>query len=550
MTLVAMRLRGAINGAKRAPMRSLFGLFVLALVYLAMHSLTDRALRFLTTMPDIGTIADAVVQRSLEGLMLVLMVAVAFSVLTGAIGTLYGSTDLPFLLSQPLPAWRVFGLKVAETYVSSALLPAVFTVPVVVALGLQRGAPATFYPLALLALAGLYALPVGLGALLSLVLMRIAPEGRAKGVATAASVTVAAGMVLGLRALRPEQLNAMSAEEFETLLAAFASFDIGWLPSSWASNAIWQALSGSVSAGLLVLTAAAAATLALVALVAAWAYGAGWFRSLDTLSSAPRRRRVAGREPWWQRVLGRFANGIVLKDTLVLLRDPGQWSQLLVLAALAGVYLMSTASLSVGLQQFRDAIGAMNVAFLAFLLAGVGIRLSFPLVSLEGDAVWLLRCAPLPVWRIVLAKFWGALPLMLLLGSGLGLAVAGRLDLSPALAVATPLAGVLAAFAITGLGVGLGAAFPRFASTNAAEIPVSSGGLLYMALSLCYAVLSSLLMAYPAWRTITGRGGQAFAWGSAEGLLVLAALVLVAALFTVVPLLYGSARLARWEPGA
>src|SRR5690606_39712247 len=55
-------------------------------------------------------------------------------------------------------AWRVFGLKVAETYASSALLPAAFTVPVIVALGLHRGAPLTFYPLALLALASLYAL--------------------------------------------------------------------------------------------------------------------------------------------------------------------------------------------------------------------------------------------------------------------------------------------------------------------------------------------------------------------------------------------------------
>lgn len=551
MTLLAMRLRGVYNGAAKAPLRALFGLTLLALVYAAMHSLTLRALRFLDGMPDIGTIADAVVQRSLEGLLVVLMVAVAFSVLTGAIGTLYGSTDLPFLLSLPVAAWRVFGLKVAETYASSALLPAVFTVPVIVALGIHRGAAAVFYPLALLALAGLYALPVALGALLSLVLMRLAPEGRAKGVATAASVTVAAAMVLGLRALRPEQLNAMSSEEFESLLRAFASFDVGWLPSSWASDAIWQALAGRVSAGLMVLLASAALTLALVALVAAWAYGAGWFRSLDTLASSKRKqRRVAGRQAAWQRALQRVGNGIVLKDTLVLLRDPGQWSQLLVLAALAGVYLMSTASLSVGLQQFRDAIGAMNVAFLAFLLSGVGIRLSFPLVSLEGDAFWLLRCAPLPAWRIVLAKFWGSLPLMVLLGSGLGFAVASRLDLSPALALATPLTGALAAFAITGLGVGLGAAFPRFASTNPAEIPMSSGGLLYMALSLVYAVLSSILMAYPAWRTIAGRGATAFTWGSAEGGLVLAALLVVAGLFTVVPLLYGSARLARWEAGA
>ena len=200
-----------------------------------------------------------------------------------------------------------------------------------------------------------------------------------------------------------------------------------------------------------------------------------------------------------------------------------------------------------GIQRFRDVIGAMNVAFLAFLLAGVGVRLAFPLVSLEGEAVWLLRTAPVRAWRVVFAKFLGALQPMLALGIGLGAAVAGRLELSPALAFAAPLAGGLAAFATAGLGVGLGAAFPRFDSVNPHEVAVSSGGLLYMALSLAYAALSTLLFAYPSWRALVG-GGASFSWAAPDGLLVLAGLLVLCGLFTLVPLLAGSRRLSRWEP--
>jgi len=191
----------------------------------------------------------------------------------------------------------------------------------------------------------------------------------------------------------------------------------------------------------------------------------------------------------------------------------------------------------------------MNVAFLAFLLAGVGIRMAFPLVSLEGEAIWLVKSAPVPVGQLVLAKFFGALPLLLALGVGLGLAVAGRLELSPALALAAPLAGAFAAFAVAGLGVGLGAAFPKFDSTNPAEIPLSTGGLLYMAGSMTYAGLSTLLFAYPAWRTLARGVRSGFNWSSGEGLLVLGLLLVVTAAFTVLPLWFGTARLARWEPG-
>src|SRR5690606_35265642 len=108
-----------------------------------------------------------------------------------------------------------------------------------------------------------------------------------------------------------------------------------------------------------------------------------------------------------------------VKDLRLMARDAGQWSQVLVLLALGGVYFISTASLSVGVQTFRDAIGALNVALMAFLLAGVGVRVAFPLVSLEGEGFWLVRTAPVRARQVVLAKFFGALPLLLALGVGL-----------------------------------------------------------------------------------------------------------------------------------
>lgn len=548
MTLVAMRLRGVRNALLRTPLRTSIGLALLAAVFLGVHQATVRAVRFLDGYPDIGTIADAVALRSLEGLFTVLMVGVAFSVLTGAIGTLYGSADLPLLLALPLPGWQVFGLKAAETYVSSAALPALFTLPVLVGLGMERAAPLAYYPLSFAAVLALYALPVALGALLALALVRLAPEGRAKEVATAVSVLAAAGLVLGLRALRPEQLSAMSPEQFEQMLETFARLEIGWLPSAWASDAVWRALQGQVGASGLALAALALALLGAMALLAARAYARGWLRALDAVSPGGGRKVGRRTAAWWERLLSPIGGGMVVKDIRLLARDASQWSQLLVLLALGGVYFISTASLSVGVQAFRDAIGALNVALLAFLLAGVGIRVAFPLVSLEGEGFWLVRTGPVHARQVVWAKFVGALPLLLALGVGLGVAVAGRLELSPVLAFATPLAGAAAAFAIAGLGVGLGAAFPRFDAANPTEIPMSTGGLAYMVGSLAYAALSTVLFAYPAWRALRG-GTAAFRWTSGEGLLVLALVVALALAFTVVPLAFGSARLARWEPG-
>lgn len=542
-----MRLRAALNSVRRRPGRFVFIGAFLALVYWGVFALTRRGVRFLDTFPEIGTIADAVLQRSLEGLFTVLMLGVAFSVLTTAVTTLFSSEDLPYLLGLPVPATSVFNLKVTETYLTSALLPSLFTVPVLAGLGVERGATLGYYLTSAIAVLALYALPVGLGALLALVLVRVAPAGRVKETATAASVFFAAALIFGLRALRPEQLFALSLPEFERLLADFSSIDIGWLPPAWASNAVQSSLDGRFPFAAVWLTVVAIALLALVARLAAFAYREGWIRALDThrLRLDPALRRAA----WWERpftALGR-PGAVLVKDNRLLMRDPTQWSQLLVLIALAGVYLVSTSSIQVDLQRFRDVLGAINVLFISFLLSGVGIRTAFPIVSLEGEGYWLLRTGPLRSRQIVVAKFLNALPAMLLMGVGLGVAAALLIDVSPTLVIASPLAGLSAAVAITGLGVGLGAAFPRFDSTNPAEVPLSAGGLLYMILAFGFSVAMTLLLALPSWRTLQ-RPGAPF-WTEPEGLLVLGGLALLTAVATVVPLVFGAHRLNRYEPG-
>ena len=547
MILFAMRARGIYNSVKKRPIRYLVGFGFLALVYWGILALTRRGVAFIDGYPAIGAVADAVMQRSLESLFIVLVLGVAFSVLTTAITTLYSSVDLPFLLSLPTPAVNVFHLKVTETYLSAALLPALFTVPVLVGLGLEREAPFVYYPIAVFALLSLYAIPVALGSFVALVLMRIAPAGKVKEVATALSVFFAAALIFGLRSLRPEQLAAMNPEEFEGLMRRFASLEVSWLPTSWTSQAVWAALEGGVSAGAFLLALMSLLLLLLTARLATFAYREGWIRALD--SAQPKLDPVPRKPAFWERALHRFGRrgSVIVKDNHLLIRDPTQWSQLLVLVALAGVYLVSVGSFDVEIQRFKDAIGTMNLAFLSFMLSGIGIRMAYPMVSLEAEGFWILKTSPLSSRDIVLTKFWNALPVMLLMGVGLGIATALLINVSPALALAAPLAGFCSAFVITGLGVGLGAAFPRFNASNPSEIPLSPGGLLYMSFSLLFAVTMTGLLALPAWRAFQQPGS--YFWLEPQTWVFIMLVLSLTALATALPLWFGSAKLSRFEVG-
>jgi len=529
LILFELAFRQFKNTIQRKPVQYIFISALLVLMYLGIHSATIWGLNFLDRIPNYGdnlNLVDAVIQRSLESLLMILMLSVAFSVLTTAVHTLYDSHDLPFLLSLPIKPNRVFYMKVTETYISAAMLPAFFTLPILIAIGVHREAGLLYYLVALASVLALYAIPVALGSLIALVLMRFAPAGKVKEVATGLSVIFAAGLVFGLRLL----------------------FKISWMPSSWTSEAIWAALDGRFGIGAFFLLAISVVSLWLVAQLAALAYSEGWIRSNDAIKvKLDTSMRPA---PIWEKLLMRFhkRGHLIAKDIRLMLRDPSQWSQLLVLVALAGVYLVSISSITIEgsqSQRYRDAIATMNIAFTTFLLSGVGIRMTYPSVSLEGEGFWILRTGPLSSRELILSKFWHSLPSMLILGGGLGLLATFLMKSSSTLSFVSPIAGLCAGLVITGLGVGLGAAFPKFDANNPAEIPMAAGGLLYIALSLCFAIAMTALIALPAWRTI--QNPSIFYWSQPQGIIILIVLFVVTCLATALPLLFGSYKLARYE---
>ncbi|WP_022799880.1 putative ABC transporter permease subunit [Deinococcus ficus] len=497
-SLLRLKWTALRHAAQRAPRWGfvLVGALAALLVWAEVYG-TWRALTFLGTFGDIGTNVFA---RVLEVGLITLTSGVTFSATTAAIQTLYLSDDLNFLLAQPLATRRVFGLKVFETFLNTALVPTFLTLPLILTVAAYFHAPAWAYPLMLGTVLLSFAAPVGLGALLAVLLMRVAPVGRVREVSTALGVLISAGLVYAIRALRPEVLvqRMQDPERFEELLRNFAAPTSPLLPPAWAAQALWQAAHGALSASLLPLAGLTAALLVGATLLATRAYQEGWARALD--SSRPNLDPTPKRAGWTERRLGRLGPGGMLasKDSRVTFRDPTQWSQLLVVAALAGVYLISVKAVPVPVPQFRGILGYIQLAFQGFIIAGVAVRLAFPAVSTEGRAYWLLRTAPVSPRQIVLSKFWGALPVTLILGLVMGLASARALDLGPVLLLLSALVSVSNALVITALGVGLGAAAPRFDADNPAEIGVSAGGLAFMGLSLAYSVLCLLLLARPA----------------------------------------------------
>jgi len=205
------------------------------------------------------------------------------------------------------------------------------------------------------------------------------------------------------------------------------------------------------------------------------------------------------------RPLPRLSSLLFAKDVTVFLRDASQWSQLLLLAALIGIYVYNFSVLpldddtSLG-RAMRDIAVVLNLGLAAFVSTAIAVRFVYPMVSLEGRAWWILRTAPIGLGRVWWGKFWiGFLPL-LGFSSLLIAATNGYLGVPLALTASFLLTLVPLTAAVVSMGLGFGATYPRLDTQNAAQIATGFGAIVYMVTCLGLIAVVVGLEAWPTWR--------------------------------------------------
>jgi ABC-2 type transport system permease protein len=282
----------------------------------------------------------------------------------------------------------------------------------------------------------------------------------------------------------------------------------------------------------------------------------GWSRGFSQSQEGANRRNIAGQgRRWFDRLLlvfGVTRRELLLKEMRVFARDSTQWSQLVMLGVLVVVYVANVRYLPLSgagiTTLLRNLIPFLNLALAGFVLASVAARFVFPSVSLEGRALWLLQSSPLSMRDLLWAKFWvGAVPLLVLALILVGLTNA-LLGVRPFVQVVSLSAITALVFPLTALALCYGTFYPRFDSENAAQIPTSFGGLLFMMSAVVLIGIVAYFTGRPAARFVAaehfGRAHDPFSL-----VLPFAAVVACCLLATATPLTLALRKLRTLEGG-
>lgn len=543
--MLRLRLQLLWNGFRQAPASALVGLLLGAVLAYGAWAATSWFLNFISnelfgSNAFVNRLAaaftrDVLVDRILGSLLLVLSSAVVLSALPNAVAVLYTSEDLPLHLTLPQKASRVFLFKVGEVFVTTALLPMLLVLPVLFAYGAHYGAPPLFFLGAVLLMLALFAFPVVLGVGLALPLVRFAPAGRAREWAAALGAVLGGLLIFLLRALRPEvllQTNFANPEELDRFLQTFRDPTAPFLPSALAQQALKGLVRGEIEAQFWLLLALSGGLLLLAGLVAGYAYQQGWVRALEGTVRERGLVRPGLLDRW---TMNSRVGALWARDLRLFFRDANQAAQLILVGVLVLLYTTSLQYLPLGDTRFQLVAGFLHLAFQGFVIGGVGVRLAYPLLSLEGPGYWMLQTGPVAKHTILLTRFGLALFFLLPLGLALGYFSPRVIGLDDNLTQVSVVLGLASALTAAALGVGLGAAFPKFDAANPAEVPIGMGGFLYVGFMLLHAGFLVLLASRPVYLAITQRQTNYLASG--EGPLWL----LIVAAATLVPLV-----LALW----
>jgi ABC-2 type transport system permease protein len=182
-----------------------------------------------------------------------------------------------------------------------------------------------------------------------------------------------------------------------------------------------------------------------------------------------------------------------VKEIKTFLRDQTQWTQLFLIAALLVIYIYNFDALPlekspIQTVYLQNLFAFLNMGLALFVLTAVAARFAYPAVSLEKEAFWLVKSAPLSLRSFLRIKFFMYyLPLL-----------------------------ALTEILIVAMGIGLGAAYPDFKAENPAQTASSFGGLVFMLTCAAYIGVVILLQAGPVYwlfmADLHGRPLSTVAW--------------------------------------
>ncbi len=512
------------------------------------------SLRVLVYFKGIQGLGDILAYKLLSMMLITLFSLLVFSSILTLLSKLYLSRDLLLVHSLPVSGYKIFIARWIESTADSAWMVIVYTLPVFLSFGIIYQTGPFFYGSVALALLLLSFFASALSSIIVMIAVLAIPAGRIRSIFIFLGLSLFLILFIAFRMLRPEQL--VDPEVFANTMGYLQSLKTPsspFIPTTWAFDLLKNALEGFIAESCFHLALLAAGACA-IAVFCIWLADHIYFKGVSKAQTATVRSvkyKPMARKRWFLFFSGPV-RALTVREIKTFMRDQTQWSQLFLIAGLVVIYIYNFSVLPLEKAPIKtiylqNILSFLNVGLAAFVLTAVTARFAFPAVSLEKEAFWLVKAAPVQQKTFLWIKFFiYFLPLLLLtviliVATNILLNVTSFMMILSVATICFMVPGIVA------MGIGLGAVYPDFKAENPAQAVTSYGGFLFMVLCAGYIAGVLILEAGPVYNLfmaeLKNRSISILEWvwifisfGAAIGLSIVAVFL---------PMKYGEKHLSR-----
>ncbi|MBN2517045.1 MAG: hypothetical protein JXC33_13560 [Deltaproteobacteria bacterium] len=501
-------LKNNITGIQNQPLlKTSFISAFIVLFWVGALALMYKGLWFFNKFPIVG---PALVDEAIYLFFAALFIMLALSSIIICYATYYNSLEVDYLFSKPVHDTVIFMYRFFQSVLFSSWAFLFLGVPFLLAYGLVKHVPLWFYLSIPCYFVPFILLPAAFASITVLLFVKFISHRRNKHILIAACAMVVVVLYeYYMMYIRPELFAKSEIDYFlNDLLHHLSIFKYPLFPGYWMAKSIIHSGVNDIGNGLFYFVAFSLTTVFFLQInwfLAEKTFRSGWLSSRGgrAKKSFPTHKGIVNKIPNLFSFLPRFTTAMVVKDIKVFLRDPGQWFQFLIYFAILSIYILNLRNLPSSLNSasydtyWKFIITFLNLSATALVLAGLAVRFLFPVMSLEGNKIWILGLAPIKFRHLLFEKFITSFVGILFISEFLMISTNIMLRTKLSLMLISCGLAALISLGLVGLSIGLGSIYPNFKEDNSAKIVSGFGGTLNFIIALFYVIFTITSFAIP-----------------------------------------------------
>lgn len=468
--------------------------------------MTQSTIEYLLINVRIGSF---LLHRFVLVVLFIFFIAINVGNMVVSFSTLYKSKEVFHLITKPVSFTKIFLIKFLDNFFYSSTTLLLIITAVMLAYGNYFNFAIWVYPVVLLLLILPFMFTAGsAGAIILLTILKLSSKWGIKNVLGIIGFIYGSGIITFYFVSNPIKLVERVFDYYPHIDQYFGFLEnslVKFMPNYWVAESLYWISENRIERAIPFIYANLITSIFVFGttlwLAKKWYYQT-WLTSLKINAELKSRNRKQNlifgfdRNSW----IKGLDESILKREFWLFFREPSQWLHLLVMIFLITIFVSSISGIDIIIlkaynQYLKTVVYLIVTLFNVFLVASLSLRFVFPLISLEGEALWKIRSAPINYNNLLTKRL--SIYFSIIFFMGQLISFFSNYQFPFQLSIVAQINAAITTITLVSLNFGMGGIFANYKEKNAIRLASSQGASITFLFTLFYLVLIIVILFIP-----------------------------------------------------